>query len=286
MGSVPRSPSHSERRAGQPRLPPSPGHLGSGGCLDTRAGGRGDLCLPEDRGRSHCPLRTPWAVGGAWVPASLGLNCQLQSASASQSVRQCGPGSRLPACPPQGSEPSASLLRRGAVGGALLGWGNRPGPRGARQLRSLLKGFTPQDCPFAYNSRKRLQLRPRTGRGLHCREDSRAWESNRAGRVVILTACSLPVGRRLARSRFLAHKGACARAVVQQQAGAELPAVEICAFNEGRRRGDPRWQARGLLSTCKTPMATSGHRWQSRCCFCGMEGHGVTSRTFSTPRAR
>lgn len=137
MGSVPRSPSHSERRAGQPRLPPSPGHLGSGGCLDTRAGGRGDLCLPEDGGRSHCPLRTPWAVGGAWVPASLGLNCQLQSASASQSVRQCGPGSRLPAGPPQGSEPSASLLRRGAVGGALLGWGNRPGPRSSCQTAQV-----------------------------------------------------------------------------------------------------------------------------------------------------
>lgn len=193
---------------------------------------------------------------------------------------------------PLTSRPSPGLRAQrlpfevGSYGRSTAGLGEPAWTRGARQLRSLLKGFTPQDCPFAYNSRKRLQLRPRTGRGLHCREDSRAWESNRAGRVVILTACSLPVGRRLARSRFLAHKGACARAVVQQQAGAELPAVEICAFNEGRRRGDPRWQARGLLSTCKTPMATSGHRWQSRCCFCGMEGHGVTSRTFSTPRAR
>lgn len=139
---------------------------------------------------------------------------------------------------------------------------------------------------FRLQFQEKAPTQAENGRGLHCREDSRAWESNRAGRVVILTACSLPVGRWLARSRFLAHKGACARAVVQQQAGAELPAVEICAFNEGRRRGDPRWQARGLLSICKTPMATSGHRWQSRCCFCGMEGHGVTSRTFSTPRAR
>lgn len=76
VGLVPRSPSHSEHKAGQHRHPPSPGHLGSGWCLDTRAGGRGDLHLPEDRGRSHCPLRALWAVGGAWVPASLELICQ------------------------------------------------------------------------------------------------------------------------------------------------------------------------------------------------------------------
>ena len=54
---MPRNPEHSEHRAGPPGtkgLPPSPGHLDAwqsqaGRRPDTRAGGRADLCLPENR---------------------------------------------------------------------------------------------------------------------------------------------------------------------------------------------------------------------------------------------
>lgn len=147
----------------------------AGCCPGTRAGGRADLCLPENRSQRHRLLRVLWAVGGAQVPASPGLNCQLRSGPGG--LRPCGLGSRLPASRPQDQGPELpGLSTQGVVGGALLGWGKWPRLPDAPPLRSVSKGSTPQDCPFAYNSGKRPQVRLRMGRGINGRKSSRGWE--------------------------------------------------------------------------------------------------------------
>ena len=164
VGSVPRSPRPSEHKAGPPR---AKGFHHPQGILDAwpfglvgvqipgQEGGRADLCLPENRPK---PLSLLSAVGGMWwrggVSASLGQNRQLQSGPWSPSGR--------------GARETAYQLAFPGAQRPEPPWPSERGPwvepfwagetSDIKHLRSVLKGFRPQDCPFAYNSGKRLRL--------------------------------------------------------------------------------------------------------------------------------
>lgn len=103
---------------------------------DTRAGGRADLCLPENRPKPPSLLSARAAGVGV-----LGSSRSGGEPPASEWARGC-------------AWPSPTCWA-GAVGGALLGWGTSD----TRLRRSVLQSSRTQDCPFACNSGKRLQLR-------------------------------------------------------------------------------------------------------------------------------
>lgn len=140
-----------------------------GWCPDAKAGGRADLCLPENGGQSHCPFEhCGWWEEPGFPPASGG------STSSSRVALGVPPA----VWPSPRVQPRASL----ALSSRSCGWstsGPKERPRASRCQTS-------QVCfeKFHTSGLSCLQFRERAptppengpGRGLNCRKNSRGWE--------------------------------------------------------------------------------------------------------------